>query len=124
MEEQSMIAEQRIPLTRDEIAAMGMEIVGYRDEIEQLEEQKKAAADLFKSQISGLEERAKGVMKTMRQGWRIEEVEADVIYNHPVKGMKTIIKKHTQEVIRQEAMTDQDRQMRFRAGEFPIPGDE
>ena len=102
---------REIPLTVEDKAEYAMKLIRLEESIEQREVERKAAMDAFKEQISTLAAERSEVRQILTQGYVKQEVPVDVLYDHPSRGMKTLVHTVTGETVRQEPMTHEDRQM-------------
>lgn len=113
-----------VEITEAQMAVLGKDIAHLSNEVSQLEVEKKAAADDFKSQISDKKKSLADLIHRVNRGVDRRDIEVDILINTPEKGQKSFIDVKTGEVVKVEDMTDQDRQgSLFAVDERPDPAD-
>lgn len=113
-----------VEITEAQMAVLGKDIAHLSNEVSQLEVEKKAAADDFKSQISDKKKSLADLIHRVNRGVDRRDIEVDILINTPEKGQKSFIDVKTGEVVAVEDMTDADRQgSLFAVDERPDPAD-
>lgn len=113
-----------VEITEAQMAVLGKDIAHLSNEVSQLEVEKKAAADDFKSQISDKKKSLADLIHRVNRGVDRRDIEVDILINTPEKGQKSFIDVKTGEVVAVEDMTDQDRQgSLFAVDTRPDPAD-
>jgi hypothetical protein len=99
--------------TESEILQFGKQQSQLIAEIQRIEADKKQAIEHFKALVSKHEAEVNVLAESINRGYEIVPTPCDVVMNHPTRGMKTILNRATQEVIRTIPMTDADKQGSF-----------
>jgi hypothetical protein len=99
--------------TETELLHFGKQQSQLIADIARIEDEKKQAADHFKAQISKHEAEINTLAESINRGYEVVPTPCDVVMDHPTRGLKTIYKRSTQEVIRTIPMTDTDKQGTF-----------
>lgn len=75
-----------------------------------LENEKSIVSSQLNSDIKSANSRVADLSRKVAAGFEMRPTEVLVVYNEPIPGMKRIINLATSRVIREEAMTDEERQ--------------
>lgn len=111
-ENTSTIKEQvRVKLFDQDRAAMGTALAQLLQEIETVEEQKKAHSKECSSRIEVLSAQVSNLQRTINQGYSLNETECIWLMSTPRPGLKTLVRCDNNEEVRTENMTDTDAQL-------------
>jgi hypothetical protein len=77
--------------------------------LNELEDERKREAQRLKFEMDAEETQVDYLAKCIREGVEEREVECEVVYNLPVRGMKQVIRLDSMEVVDEKEMTDQDK---------------
>lgn len=83
-----------------------------------LEEEKKRVANQYKTRIETIESEIEGCTESITTGYEIRQVECNVYWHRPERGMKTLIRLDTLEIVRVAAMSEHER---VQAQQMEIP---
>lgn len=100
----------RVDLSVQELAKIARTMGQKVRQLSDLEEEKKSAAADFKVQIDNLQAEINRLSASAREEHRYEDVACDWEYDNPEPGRKTLRRCDNGEVVRTEAMTDDERQ--------------
>ena len=92
-----------VQFTQDEKIDLGAKCAKISEEIDKIESDKK--------RVNGLREDLSVELQRFQKGGEHREVKCSVHYNEPRSGRKTIIRQDTGEVLGDEPMTEQERQI-------------
>jgi ABC-type molybdenum transport system ATPase subunit/photorepair protein PhrA len=100
-------------LTDEERKDFGIKLATTLEEVQRVEEEKKRKADHYKDRIGGLQATADELRRKVSTGQEWRDVECVVILDEPAKGIKSISRTDTGEVIETKPMTDADKQLQL-----------
>lgn len=72
-------------------------LASNNQELRRMEDEKKAAASRYKSEMDAIEERITDISNKIRSGYEHRTVEVEVTFHHPAKNVKTIKRLDTME---------------------------
>ena len=75
---------------------------------EEAELESKEGMSLFKSRIDAHKANVSRLSNHINNGYEYRNIECDVLYNTPLDGQKTIVRKDTREIIRMEEMQPEE----------------
>ena len=103
--------EVKVRLTEEEKLATGARLARATVALLELEVRRKEVAEALKGEKTRLEKECLESSRSIENGWVWSEMECDIIYDHPRAGMKSIVRRDTGAVEREEPMTDDEKQM-------------
>jgi hypothetical protein len=98
-------------LTDDEVRSRGDYLCGLIARMDEVSEERSNAMKRYKDQLSGLAEDQRKVARAIKTRCEVRFVRCEVIYHMPCEGTKRIVRLDTGEVVRDEAMTDDEMQL-------------
>lgn len=102
----------RYNFSKDEIFEKGKTMAHLSSELSDLEEEKKAVASDFKAKIEAKKASISLMGNHINNGYEYREVECEVTMNDPTPGMKTVVRKDTNEVV--ETIPMESYEMQFK----------
>jgi len=97
-------------LTKDEKAQAAKELAEKIDQLEALEETRKATMSEFKSKKENLQAQVLALGRQVREGTKLQSVECQLQLNYSKQRVR-LIRLDTNEVIEERPMTDEEKQM-------------
>lgn len=94
-----------------ELLEIGKQLGRSSQELETLEDNKKAVTSQLKAQIDGKQAEVSGLSNKMNSGCEYRYIDTRIEYNHPSPGIKTTIRNDTGAIIRTEVMSDDEKQL-------------
>jgi hypothetical protein len=107
------IESVRVHFTDEEILQLGERLAVTMQEVYELQNSKKLLVKELSAQIEMAEARVADLTRKVNQRYEMRDMECTVLLSTPRKGMKTIIRPDTDEVICEEAMTPAEMQQTF-----------
>lgn len=98
-----------VHLTDSEKLEMAQQLTERLQSLNELEEERKREAQRLKFQMDAEETQVDYLARCIREGKEDREVECEIVYNLPVRGMKQVIRMDTMEVVDEKDMTDNDK---------------
>lgn len=108
-----------VPFTENELQAIGLQLAATHQRIGELTVQKKESADAFKGKIDSASSEAGRLATNRIRGWESRYVDCDVTYDFD-KGTKQTVRLDSGEVVGEEPMKDEEKQLAFAAFESQI----
>lgn len=97
-------------LTKEEIAECSQLLVEHLQTVEILKEEKKASMSSYNSRIDEMNKEISRLGSMVRDKYEYRYIDCNIIYNTPKNTIKTIIRTDTDTEVRQEPMTDLEKQ--------------
>jgi hypothetical protein len=97
-------------LTGEEIQDKGRAIAGYMVQYDESEALKKAQAKEAADELKALRTKMSDLAQVIKAGAELRPVECEVRFNVPTVGTKRIVRKDTNELVRDEAMSPDEQQ--------------
>jgi hypothetical protein len=98
-------------LTDDEVRSRGDLLSETITRMDDLQEERASAMKRYKEQLTGLAETQRKVARAIQTRCEVRMVRCGVLYHSPSEGMKRIVRMDTGEVVREEVMTDAEKQL-------------
>lgn len=98
-----------VQLTDEERLELAKALTDRLAKLKELEEERKREAQRLKFDMDAEETQVDYLAKCVSTGEEEREVECEVVYNLPVRGMKQVIRLDTMDVVDEKEMTDQDK---------------
>lgn len=98
----------RYDFTAVEIHDLSIELADKTKELKAITEEKKAINSQYTTKINVIKAATDVLSNQVSDGWEYRETECEVRYHEPAQGRKTIIRKDTDTIVAEEAMTDYD----------------
>jgi hypothetical protein len=98
-----------VALTDEEKLEMAKNLTERLQVLNELEDERKREAQRLKFEMDAEKTQVDYLAKCIREGMEEREVECEVVYNLPVRGMKQVIRLDSMEVVDEKEMTDQDK---------------
>lgn len=105
-----------VQFTEAELQAIGLQLAATHQRIGVLTVEKKESADQFKSKIDGATSEASRLATNRINGWESRYVDCEVTYDFD-KGTKQTVRLDSGEVVGEEPMKDEEKQLAFAAFE-------
>lgn len=99
-------------LTADEFKSMSSDLAQQTVEIQELEDQKKAASSDFKSRIDAATAHTSRIARILRDGYEMKDVECETTFDLE-SGMVVTVRKDTGEIYKTRPMSQDERQQEF-----------
>lgn len=99
--------------TDKEIEDFGKKLAKLHQEMELLEDEKKAAMSEMKAKMDAIEEEMRKYSRNINRGSEEREIECLIDFNHPKENEKTIIRQDTGEIVGILPMDDADYTLNF-----------
>jgi hypothetical protein len=99
-----------VQFTAAELAERETALVEATLEYDRIEAEKKIAAKQFSEALKGLRREGSSLARQIQRGGQDAPVECIVTFHDPEPGFKSIMRGDTGEVLRQEPMTDEEKQ--------------
>ncbi len=96
-------------LTQDEHIESAIILSEKLQELAGIEEEKKAANNIFKMKMDALETEIAILAENVKAGEEDREITCELVYNIPRRGMKSVVRLDTMETIEENDMTDADK---------------
>lgn len=108
-----------VQFTDGELQAIGLQLAATHQRIGELTVQKKESADAYKTKIDGATSEAGRLATNRINGYESRYVECEVTYDFD-KGTKQTVRLDSGEVVGEEPMKDEEKQLAFAAFESQI----
>jgi hypothetical protein len=115
-----VVESVRYPFTADEIRLLGEALAREAQTVFTLREQKKESTASFGVLIAEANGRVAGLTHKINEGYEMRDTECRVLPDVPRRGMKSIMRLDTGEIVREEAMTAEEMQDAFKFEELPV----
>lgn len=112
-----------VHFTENELQAIGLQLAATHQRIGVLVVEKKESADAFKAKIDGATSEAGRLANNRINGWENRYVDCEITFDFD-KGMKQTIRLDSSEVVSEEPMKDEERQLALAAFESASPEDD
>lgn len=99
-----------VHFTDGELQAIGLQLAATHQRIGVLTIEKKSSADRFKDEIDAATNEAGRLATNRVNGWESRYVDCEVTFDFE-KGMKRVVRLDNGEVVREEPMKDEERQL-------------
>ena len=93
-------------LTVEEMKSLGIELAGATQKKSRLEDDKKQSMSQFKAEIDAADAEINAISQKIASGKEVRIIDCEVKYHTPGEGMKTIIRKDTNETVEVVRMND------------------
>ncbi len=100
----------------NELRALGMDLARATAQVYELEAEKKAVAARFAGEIKRANKQVSEITTKLNNGYELRDVAVRVVMDLPREGMKSIFRTDTQELLREEVMTPEERQRPLEMG--------
>jgi hypothetical protein len=105
-----------VTFTENELQALGLQLAATHQDIGKLTVEKKESADRFKAKIDSATSEASRLATNRINGYESRYVDCEVTYNFDT-GMKQTVRLDSGEVVSEEPMKDEEKQLAFAAFE-------
>lgn len=112
-----------VSFTADELQALGLSLAATHQRIGELTVEKKESADAFKSKIDSATAEAGRLATNRINGWENRYVDCEITFDFD-KGMKQTVRLDSGEVVSEEPMKEEERQLALAAFESAAPEEE
>jgi hypothetical protein len=85
----------RYEFSREEITELAIELANHNQELRRIEEEKKSVVSEYGSKINISKERISSLSDKVSSGYEVRDIECEVRYHEPAKGMKTLTRLDT-----------------------------
>jgi hypothetical protein len=99
-----------VHFTQNELQEIGLQLAATHQRIGKLTTEKKIATDRFKEEIDAATNEAGRLATNRVNGYEHRYVDCETTYDFD-KGMKRVVRRDTGEVVREEPMKDDERQL-------------
>lgn len=85
----------RYEFSKEELHEIAVDLANHNQELRRIEEEKKSVVSEYGSRINITKERISSLSDKVSAGYEVRDIECEVKYHEPTKGMKTLTRLDT-----------------------------